>query len=321
MDELDSGGKKMLRKSLGRGLDALFESTSEVNPPPADHPGPPPTGEERALTMVAVGRIEPGPFQPRRHFDALKLQELKRAIEAQGVIEPLVVRPRPTAGADGMPHYELIAGERRLRAAREAGLAAVPVIVRALDDRAALEMSLVENLAREDLNPIDEGRALRRLHRDFGLSHDEIAARVGKSRPYVSNAVRILDLPAPILAMVETGRLSPGQVRPLLAIETAEAQIAAANRIADHGLTARGAEALATEHKTQRAARGRGDAVEYDANLAALAESLQRALKRKVRVLRRRGKSPGRIEIEYYDNNDLTALAAILTGAGPHGRG
>ncbi|HUY17915.1 MAG TPA: ParB/RepB/Spo0J family partition protein [Candidatus Binataceae bacterium] len=307
----------MLRKSLGRGLDALFESTIET--PPGEGPAHQPAAQERALTMIAVGRIAPGPFQPRRHFDALKLQELKRAIEAQGIIEPLVVRPRASAGADGMPHYELIAGERRLRAAREAGLATVPVIVRALDDRAALEMSLVENLAREELNPIDEGRALRRLHLDFNLSHEEIAVRVGKSRPYVSNAVRILELPAPILAMVESGRLSPGQVRPLLAIESAEAQIAAANRIAEHGITARGAEAIATEHKARRTPAGHSVPVERDANLAALAESLQRALKRKVRIHRRRGKSPGRIEIEYYDDHDLTALATTLTASPSRG--
>ena len=138
----------MLRKSRGRGLDALFESTTETAVPSGDGPTHQPAGEERALTMIAVGRIAPGPFQPRRHFDALKLQELKRAIEAQGVIEPLVVRPRATAGADGMPHYELIAGERRLRAAREAGLATVPVIVRAAGDRAAAEGAVGGNPAR-----------------------------------------------------------------------------------------------------------------------------------------------------------------------------
>jgi ParB-like chromosome segregation protein Spo0J len=121
--------------------------------------------------------------------------------------------------------------------------------------------------------------------------------------------------------MVETGRLSPGQVRPLLAIESAQAQIAAATRIADHGITARGAEALATEHKARRTPGGRGGAVERDANLAALAESLQRALKRKVWILKRRGKSPGRIEIEYYDDNDLTVLATTLTAGGSHARG
>ncbi len=306
----------MIRKSLGRGLDALFESTAEVHPPRAENR--PETPEERAIVLIAVERIEPGPFQPRRHFDEQRLQELRRAIEAQGIIEPLVVRPRASAGADGMPHFELIAGERRLRAAREAGLAAVPVIVRALDDRAALEMSLVENLAREDLNPIDEARALSRLHRDFNLTHEQIAERVGKSRPYVSNAVRMLELAPPVLAMVEAGRLSPGQVRPLLALESAEMQIAAANRIAEQGITARGAEQLATAHKARRipANRGRGEGgVERDPNAAALAESLQRSLKRKVRIMRRRGRTPGRVELDYYDDHDLTELASLLTAA------
>jgi ParB family chromosome partitioning protein len=308
----------MLRKSLGRGLDALFESTAE--PLPRAEPEPKPA-EERALIMVAIARIEPGPFQPRRHFDALRLQELRRAIETQGIIEPLIVRPKASSGADGMPHYELIAGERRLRAAREAGLAAVPVIVRALDDRAALEMSLVENLAREDLNPIDEARALLRLHRDFNLTHEELAARVGKSRPYVSNSTRLLELAAPVLAMVEAGRLSPGQVRPLLAIDSAEAQLAAANRIAEHGLTARGAEQIATAHKARRGAGARSVAlVDRDPNTLALAEALRRTLRRRVRIIAKRGKQPGRVELEYYNDHDLTELAALLTAAGAHMR-
>ncbi|MBF6568446.1 MAG: ParB/RepB/Spo0J family partition protein [Candidatus Binataceae bacterium] len=300
-----------MRKSLGRGLDALLESTSP-EPGRLAAVAEPQATPDRSLMMVAVERIEPGAFQPRKHFDPIRLQELKRAIEAQGIIEPLVVRLRGPA-ADGVAHYELIAGERRLRAAREAGLATVPVVVRMLDDRAALEMSLVENLAREELNPIDEGRALRRLSREFNLSHDDIAARVGKSRPYVTNSMRIIDLPDAVLAMVEAGRLSPGQVRPLLTLETPEAQIAAANRIADQGLTARGAEQLASAHKTRRGAVTRGGPIEHDANLMALAESMQRALKRKVRILRKRGKAPGRIEIEYYDDQDLTALSSTLT--------
>jgi ParB family chromosome partitioning protein len=216
-----------------------------------------------------------------------------------------------------MPHYELIAGERRLRAAREAGLTAVPVIVRALDDRAALEMSLVENLAREDLNPIDEARALLRLHRDFNLSHEELAARVGKSRPYVSNAMRLLELAAPVLAMVEAGRLSPGQVRPLLGLPSAEAQIAAANRIAEQGLTARGAEQLAAGQRTRRTRGARAAAgVDLDPNALALAEALRRTLRRKVRIIARRGKEPGRVELEYYSDRDLTELATLLTAAG-----
>jgi ParB family chromosome partitioning protein len=308
----------MIRKSLGRGLDALFESTVEISPPSSEPQPETKPSDDRALTTIAVDRIEPGQFQPRRRFDAQRLQELRRAIEAQGVIEPLVVRPKPSAGADGMPHYELIAGERRLRAAREAGLSTVPVIVRALDDRAALEISLVENLAREDLNPIDEARALSRLSRDFNLTHEEIAARVGKSRPYVSNATRLLELPPPVLAMVETGRLSPGQVRPLLALESAEMQIAAANRIAEQGITARGAEQIATAHKERRAPthRGSSDGAARDPNMAALAEALRRTLKRKVTIIRPRGRIPGRVELEYYNDHDLTELASLLTAAG-----
>ncbi len=297
----------MIRRPLGRGLDALIENTQIEDGPVGNQSD----GGGAQLQMVAVERIVPGPFQPRRHFDPERLQELTRAIESQGIIEPLVVRPAGAAG-DGS-RYELIAGERRLRAARDAGLASVPVIVRELDDLGALEMSLVENLAREDLNPIEEGRALARLAKEFGLSHDEIAGRIGKSRPYVSNTVRLLELPLPVVDMIERGELSAGQARPLLALASAEAQLAAARRIAEGKISARGAEEIASIHR-HRERNGAGVHSNGDANLAALVDGIQRALKRKVRIVNRRGKRPGRIEIEYYDDNDLTALAATLTG-------
>ena len=300
----------MIRKPLGRGLGALIESTSLEGAPSR----PQAIRENAGITMAAVERIAPGPFQPRQHFDPERLQELTRAIQSQGIIEPLIVR---RTGADGgeaaNDRYELIAGERRLRAARAAGLATVPVIVRELDDRAALEMSLVENLAREELNAVEEGRAFARLSREFALSHDDIAARIGKSRPYVSNAIRILDLPEPVLEMIARGELSAGQARPLLALPSAEARLAAARRIVEGGITARGAEEIASSHR-QRAGNGNGGQRSSDPNLNALVETLQRALKRKVRVVRRRGKTPGRVEIDYYDDNDLTALAAMLAG-------
>ena len=167
--------------------------------------------------MAPVGSITPGPFQPRINFDKERLAELTRAIQSQGIIEPLIVRRIDAPEADG-PRYELIAGERRLRAARAAGLEAVPVVVRELDDRAALEMSLVENIVREDLNAVEEGLAFFRLVEHFELTHDEIAARVGKSRPYVGNTIRLLELPQPILNMIAKGQLTAGQARPLLAI-------------------------------------------------------------------------------------------------------
>jgi ParB family chromosome partitioning protein len=259
---------------------------------------------------VPVHQVVPSPFQPRRHFDAERLRELADAIRAQGIIEPLVVRMVAQAGL-GDPRYELVAGERRLRAAREAGLETVPVVVRDFDDRTALEVSLVENLAREDLGAADEARALMRLAREFGLSHEQIALRIGKSRPYVSNTIRLLDLPDAVLQMLERGELTSGQVRPLLSLETPSAQIAAAREIAARGISARGAEEM-SRHRQAQARPSSARAT--DVHLQALVDGLQRALKRKVRVVRGRGKAPGRVEIEFYNDDDLTGLAAMLAG-------
>jgi len=293
-----------MRKPLGRGLDALI----------GDSGGGEAGGRDSGahLTTAPVEHIRPGPFQPRIHFDEERLEELKRAIQSQGIIEPLIVRLIGAAdGSDG-PRYELIAGERRLRAARAAGLETVPIVVRELDDRAALEMSLVENIAREDLSPIEEAFAFARLVKHFALSHDEIGLRVGKSRPYISNAIRLLELAHPVIEMIACGQLTAGQARPLLAIGDPDAQLAAARRIAAVGISARGAEEMTEIHRPPKAKSGGRSG--SDPNMNALAEGLQRALKRKVRVFKRRGRSPGRIEIEYYDENDLTAVAEMLLG-------
>jgi ParB family chromosome partitioning protein len=297
-----------MRKTLGRGLDALIGDSGVEN-------GAGVSGAGGAhLTTARIDQITKGQYQPRIHFDEGKLEELKRAIQSQGIIEPLIVRRIGATESDG-PHYELIAGERRLRAARAAGLEAVPVVVRELDDRAALEMSLVENIAREDLSPVEEAFAFARLVKHFELSHDEIASRVGKSRPYVSNAIRLLSLAPDVIEMIACGQLTAGQARPLLAIGDPKAQLSAARRIAAMGISARDAEDIAVENrlpasfKSKSSRRSSGDA-----NVNALAEGLQRALKRKVRIFKRRGRSPGRIEIEYYDENDLTAVAEMLLG-------
>jgi ParB family chromosome partitioning protein len=302
----------MIRKPLGRGLGALIESTAFESTSPKSQT----VRDNTSITMAPAARISAGRFQPRQHFDADRLAELTRAIQSQGIIEPLIVRIVGNPDDFDGPRYELIAGERRLRAAREAGLETVPVIVRDLDDRAALEMSLVENLAREELNAVEEGRAFARLSREFSLSHDDIANRIGKSRPYVSNAIRLLDLPETILEMIARGQLSAGQARPLLALSSAEARITAAQKIVAGGITARGAEEIAAAHRkhSSNGAHARADG-HIDPNLNALIDTLQHALKRKVRVIRRRGKNPGRVEIDFYDENDLTALAATLTGA------
>ncbi|MGH7865674.1 MAG: ParB/RepB/Spo0J family partition protein, partial [Candidatus Binataceae bacterium] len=300
----------MNRRPLGRGLDALIERAAPANAQPA--PPAAPQGAGGGLQTAAPSEIAPSPFQPRRRFDVERLHELTRAIQSQGIIEPLIVRPLRTNGAaaNGV-RFELIAGERRLRAARAAELEIVPIIVRQLDDRAALEMSLVENLSREDLNAVEEASALKRLAGDFALSHDDIAIRIGKSRPYVSNAIRLLDLPEPVLDMIAGGELTVGQARPLLALQSAQAQMAAARRVVEQRITARGAEALAGTHRKKR--RGRtSNHSGADANVTALAEGLQRAFKRKVRIIQHRGKQPGRIEFDFYDDNDLTALTAVM---------
>ena len=298
----------MMRKPLGRGLDALIGNSAGAG---IETPGED-AGGDGQFKMAPVGSIVAGPFQPRINFDKEKLAELTRAIQSQGIIEPLIVRRIGDAKPDG-PRYELIAGERRLRAAREAGLEAVPVVVRELDDRTALEMSLVENIVREDLNAVEEGLAFFRLADHFGLSHDQIAERVAKSRPYVSNSIRLLELPQPILNMIAKGQLTAGQARPLLALEKAEAQLSAARRIAAVGISSRGAEEMAISSRARSSKAGASRSA-GDANLNALAEGLQRALKRKVRIFKRRGRTPGRIEIDYYDDNDLTAVAEMLLG-------
>ena len=238
----------MMRKPLGRGLDALIGNAAAGIE----------TGvEDKAdsqFKMAPVGSITAGEFQPRINFDKERLAELTRAIQSQGIIEPLIVRRIDAPDADG-PRYELIAGERRLRAARAAGLETVPVVVRELDDRAALEMSLVENIVREDLNAVEEGLAFFRLVDHFGLSHDDIATRVGKSRPYVSNSIRLLELPQPILNMIAKGELNAGQARPLLSIQSSEAQLSAARRIAAVGISARGVEEMATTNRPRTKTR------------------------------------------------------------------
>jgi ParB family transcriptional regulator, chromosome partitioning protein len=210
-----------------------------------------------------------------------------------------------------------------LRAARAAGLEAVPVVVREVDDHAALEMSLVENLVREDLNAVEEARAFVRLSREFNLSHEEIAARIGKSRPYVTNTMRLLELPIPVVEMIARGDLAPGQARPLLSMGSADEQMAAAGQIAEGKVTARAAEQMASDNRpVSRKSVGRVGLImdergaRPDANLGALAESIQKALKRKVRLAPRRGKVPGRIELEYYDDDDLTGLSRMLIVTG-----
>lgn len=285
--------KKM---GLGRGLSALIPSASE---PQAE------TANEAATTEVGVERITPSPFQPRRTFDEAKIDELAASIRNQGIIQPLVVRPK-----DG--DYELIAGERRWRAAMKAGLTEVPVVVRDASDQEALQLALVENLQREDLNPIEEANGYRRLQQEFSWSNEEMADKVGKSRPAIANSVRLLSLPSEVQQEVAAGNLPAGQARALLGLQADLLIVSAAREVISKGLSTRETEKLVRHLKNGR--RRRRDPGQLDPDLRALVESIQRRLGTKVRLLPKARSKKGKIEIEYYSTDDLERIIQALTG-------
>lgn len=287
----------MLKKGLGKGLGALIPGVEEAR--------------ERGQFEVEVDRITPNPLQPRRAFDRAKIEELAASMQDQGVIQPLLVRRRGE-------HYELIAGERRLRAAMHAGLRQVPVVVKEATDLEALQIALIENLQREDLNPIEEATAYQQLQGDFGLSQEEVAAKVGKSRPAVANSLRLLLLPKAVRDEVAEGRLPAGQARALLGLQNETAILAAAREIMAKGLSTRETERWVRRFRSGRR-RKRGTSLS-DPDLRALVDGLQRALGTKVRLIQRAGSSAGKIVIEYYSAADLERiLQTISNGPGSLG--
>jgi len=275
------------RKALGRGLGALIPQAS----------APPSPAAER---MLPIRDIAPNPFQPRAHFDEAALAEMVESIRAQGVIQPLVVR----RGENG---FELVAGERRLRAARLAGLETVPVTIRDLDDRQTLEIALVENLQREDLGALEEAAAYERLMREFGLTQEEIAGRVGKSRPAVANTLRLLQLPEPVLEEVRRGTLSPGHARSLLALGSGAEQISIAREAVRRGLSVRQLESRIRLRATLKPRRSTPNLHVNDVET-----QLSRSLGTRVRVVG--SAKRGRILIEYYSAEELEQLITRLRG-------
>jgi ParB family chromosome partitioning protein len=277
-----------MRKALGRGLDALIpgagRSTSTETP-----------AEVVASDLsVAIDKIHPNPRQPRVEFDEGALADLVASVRAQGVLQPLLVRRTD----DG--DYELIAGERRLRAAERAGLTHVPVFVRDTSDVESLEMALVENLQRDDLSPLEEATAYQRLMHEFGHTQEEVAERVGKSRPAVANALRLLRLPESIKHDLARGRLTAGHARVLLSIDDPDAQVRAAKQIQARQMSVRDAEHLAATRKT-----GSKSAVR-DPHRNAIERELSSMLGTRVRITPKgRG---GRIEIEFYSPEELQGL-------------
>lgn len=281
---------------LGRGLDALFADNSI---------------EEIASTSAVklkIMDIEPNRDQPRKIFDEDALAELADSIAKHGVIQPLLVRPMP----DGS--YQLVAGERRWRASRMAGLTEVPVVIKELSDDEAMALALIENLQREDLNAIEEAQGIKALMDTLSLTQDEAAERVGKSRPAVANALRLLKLPDSVIALVSDGKLSPGHARALLGFKDEQDIIETADLIIEKGLTVRDVEKLVKkrnkEPKAEKPTARR--ASYYDEVEIALTDFLGR----KVKVGTKPGKESGVLEIDFFDKDDLTRLADALKSLG-----
>jgi len=281
----------MKPKGLGRGLDALLDAESEV---PA----------RESMATVDIDRIQPGRYQPRTKMDAASLDELAASIKAQGLIQPILVRP---AGAD---RYELIAGERRWRAARIAGLGEVPVVVRDVPDQAALAMSLIENIQREDLNPLEEAQGVQRLVSEFKLTHQEAADAIGRSRAATTNLLRLLNLPQPVQQLVFDGQLDMGHARALLALE-GELQITTAKKVAAKGLSVRETEQLVNDLLHPKARMPRPKA-RSGRDIQRLEEEVSEKLGTTVEIKSGK-KGSGRLVVHYMSHEHLDDLLAKLT--------
>lgn len=283
---------------LGKGLDALF----------ADNEG----GEENQVRTVSINEVEPNAEQPRKAFEEGALAELADSIRANGLLQPLLVRPT----AQG--RYQIVAGERRWRASRMAGLTQLPVIVRELTDRQVMEMALIENLQREALNPVEEAQGYRYLMDTYGMTQEQVAQQVGKSRPTVANAVRLLQLPQAVLRMVEEGELTVGHAKVLVGIRDEELSIQLAQRASRSGMSVREMERMASH------AQGRGESVRSsrsgreggqellrkDTFYKEMELALSEELHRRVKITQSEGK--GRLEVEFFNKEELADLVSRI---------
>ena len=274
-----------MTKRLGRGLEEIIETRGQSAP---------------SFVLIRTDQLRPNRFQPRTQFRAEELEELKRSIKRQGVIQPVIVRPI----AHGT--YEIVAGERRWRAVRALEMAEIPAVVKTLNDREIIEYSLIENVQRQDLNPLEEASAYRRLSEDFGHTQEEIAAALGKDRATIANALRLLKLPEPIQQALRDGTITMGHARALVAVEGEAKQLELLNRTKREGLSVRQVEALVGTSLPSRRRRPR----RQDPELSALEAELRRALGTKVNLVSR--KKGGRIVIEYFSPEDLARILQIL---------
>ncbi|MBI3252430.1 MAG: ParB/RepB/Spo0J family partition protein [Candidatus Omnitrophica bacterium] len=280
----------MERKVLGRGLDVLIPQDTQ--------------GFKERVQMLKVSQVHPSPLQPRMNFSKEKIEGLSRSIKEKGVIQPILVRSK---GADS---YELIAGERRLRAVKHLGFDEIPAIIRRVADSELLEMSIIENIQREELNSIEEARAYQRLAQEFGLTQDSIASRVGKDKSSVSNLLRLLNLPDKVQDYLSQNLITFGHARALLSLSDEKTQVSFCQRIVKKGLSVRQTEVLTAHRARKRSAKLWA---QTDPHLRNVEERLQHHLGTRVRI--HAGKKRGRIDIEYYSAEDLGRLLRILGAA------
>ncbi len=292
------------RKALGKGLSALLpgrglsQGAAAAVAPPSVAPLPP--------TTLPIDAIHPNPMQPRVVFQPDRLEELAASIRANGIIQPLIVRHHQN-------QYQLIAGERRWRASKLAGLKDVPVVIQEVADPLLLELALIENIQREDLNAIETAHAYERLGRELGLSQEEIGRRTGKDRTSITNALRLLKLPTEVQLLLAEHRLSMGHARAVLGLPTAEQQIEVAEKAAAQGLSVRQVEALVQDLTSDRPRAGHKKETLLDPNVKAAVDELERALGTRVRIVEL-SEQRGRIEIEYYSQVELDRLFQQITG-------
>lgn len=292
--------KRKTELGLGRGLNALLGD-----------PELPAQGE--GSVTLPISQVEPGLNQPRKRFDQGALDDLAESIRVHGIIQPLTVR-RLASG-----YYQIIAGERRWRAAKAAGLAEVPAVIIEADDRKVMELGLIENLQREDLNPAEEARGYRTLMEDYGLTQEQVAQQMGKSRPAITNTLRLLALPDEVMSLMEDGSLSAGHARAILGAPTAALQKEAALRVVQENLSVRQTESLVKALQREKKEKPKETGPDLSLYLGELEKDLAGHLGRKVKIAHK-GKK-GRIELEYYNEQDLEALLSLLQSLNTQGGG
>lgn len=297
------------RRALGKGLESLLPSRPAATPAAA--PAQPPAEVSGKPKEIPVEQVDRNPYQTRSHVDPQQLDELSRSIAASGVVQPIIVRPLPNG------RFQLIAGERRWLASQKAGKTTVPAILRTVSDEQAMEMTIVENLQRADLNPMEQARAYDRLSRDFKMTQEQMAQRTGKDRASVSNFLRLLRLPLDVQGKVESGELSFGHARTLLALESPESILKATQKVLALSMSVRQTESyvqgLLNPEKKTKAADEKSKEPEQDPNVREAQNRLQRTLGLKVRIEDKKGK--GRVVIEYHGLEDFDTLMSML-GAG-----